>query len=330
MKGAAADSLGEFERIERLEALLAGGKRDGVRLGIGDDAAILERPAGELVWTVDVSVEDVHFKRAWLDWSDVGWRSFHAAVSDLAAMGARPVAALSSLAFPRDLAQKDLESLVAGQAAAALSLGCPVIGGNLSAAAQVSVTTTVLGTGGPFLLRSGARVGDEVWLLGELGMAAAGLRWLASGRRLPRAGTRLRSAVEQALQSWRRPQALLGAGAALVGRAHAALDISDGLVGDAEHLAQASQVSLVIETSALTDCLSPSLTAVANALELEPIELALYGGEDYALLATGPANRRPCGARCIGCVEAGQGMLLATESLRSHCSESGHDHFRAR
>src|SRR5690606_12854498 len=143
--------------------------------GIGDDAAVLAPGSEPWVCSVDASVQGVHFDLGLVGLADVGYRSFQAAVSDLAAMGARPLAALSALVLPRALSAADIDRLTAGQAEASRETGCPVVGGNVSRGGELGITTTVLGHAAQPILRSGARPGDQVWLLGELGLAAAGL-----------------------------------------------------------------------------------------------------------------------------------------------------------
>jgi len=299
-----ARSLSEFAAIAQLEALFQQASSK-VELGIGDDAAVL-KSAGRWVWTVDAAVEHVHFERGWLSLADLGFRSFQAAASDVSAMGGAPFAALSSVIFPAHFSAAELAQLARGQRAAARSLGCAIIGGNLSRGTELSVTTTVVGSvQRRALLRSGAIVGDELWLCGELGLSAAGLRLLQAGE--------LRAtdqAARRALRSFRRPQAQLTAGLQLARVAHAAIDVSDGLAGDARHLARASGVELLIDLQALAGALSPALRALAPRLGVSPIELALHGGEDYALLATGPRRARPTSARAIGSVTAGSGVWL--------------------
>ena len=302
---ARAPAISEFAAISRLEALF----RDSsphVELGIGDDAAVL-KAAGRLVWTVDTAVEHVHFERRWLSLGDLGWRSFQAAASDVSAMAAAPVAALSSVIFPAGFGDADLARLARGQRAAARALGCVVVGGNLSRGSELSITTTLLGRALRPLLRSGAKPGDELWLCGDLGLAALGLRLLQRGsKRLPN------TAERRALRAFRRPSAQLEAGLALARRAHAAIDISDGLAGDAAHLARASDARLLIDVAALEASLSPALRTLAPQLGLTAVDLALYGGEDYAILAAGPARARPSGVgvRVIGQVVAGRGVWL--------------------
>jgi thiamine-monophosphate kinase len=313
-------------------------------VGIGDDAAVLRVEKRPLVWTIDAQVEGVHFRRAWLSLADIGARSFHAAASDLAAMGARPVAALSSLVVPEAMSARDVVRLARGQAMAARELSCPIVGGNLSRGGELGVTTTLLGAASTPLLRSGARPGDELWLIGHLGLAAAGLGWLAAhdadGRRdrrvtpatdRPRAPSLApaeRRAVRAALAAFRRPHALVRAGRGLAGRARAAIDVSDGLAADAARLADESGVRVVVERAALRRALSPELFTMARLLETDALELAVSGGEDYALLATGEASRRPRFARPIGRVEPGRNALLRDEQGALIPLVGGFDHFR--
>jgi len=309
----------EFARIARIERLLSGAPAPGVEVGIGDDAAVL-RARGPLVWSIDAQVEGVHFERRWLPGDAIGYRSFMAATSDLAAMGARPVAALSNLALPARFGEGELTALVEGQARAAKQARCPIIGGNLSRASELSITTSVLGTAARPLLRSTARPGDELWLLGEVGLAAAGLAALRRRTR-PRG-----AAVERCIEAWRWPRARLDAGARLALCAHAAIDVSDGLAGDAAHIARASQVCIAIDAAKLRAALAPELGRAAALLGLDPLELALFGGEDYALLATGPRARRPRAARPIGLVERGQGVCIDDTGARRALGAS-FDHF---
>ena len=137
---ARAQKIQEFAAISRLKTLFRSSSRE-LELGIGDDAAVL-RPGGRLVWTIDTAVEHVHFERSWLSLSDLGWRSFQAAASDLCAMGARPIGALSSVIFPARFTAAELAQVARGQRAAARVLACPIVGGNLSRGDELSITTS--------------------------------------------------------------------------------------------------------------------------------------------------------------------------------------------
>ena len=321
----------EWELIERLTTVFAarGSRPSTVRLGIGDDAAVLAPFRHAHVWTVDTSVAGVHFDLRWLTAADVGARSFHAAVSDIAAMGARPVAALSSVIVPAGFDDEALLELVGGQAQASSELCCPVVGGNLSRGGELSVTTTVLGSVGRPITRAGARHGDEVWLVGDLGLAGAGLRCLE--RRLPsrRLSRAARRAVDVCIAAWRRPVARIREGRALAKRAHAAIDVSDGLGADAGHIAAQSRVQVVLEEARLLRVLRTELIVACDVLGESPLQLALGGGEDYALVATGPKGARPRGIRNIGRVERGSGAVLeGADGGRHDLGADGFDHFR--
>ena len=314
----------EFLRIAWLTRVFSSGPGSkDVSLGIGDDAAVLRANRNQWVWTVDACVQDVHFNWKWLRPEDVGWRSLQAAVSDIAAMGAQPVAALSSLALPGDAQTALWRGVLRGQSRASTSLDCPVIGGNLSRASEVSIHTTVLGHVKRPILRSGAQPGDEVWLVGSVGAAAAGLTVL---RRVP--DNERDSAMRSCVNAWRHPRALTKEGALLNGRAHAAIDVSDGVAGDSLHISRASKVAIVLDASALQLAAGASVKRVASALRHSVLDWVLTGGEDYALLATGPARNRPSFVKCIGIVERGHGVWLNSVDGKRQRVGPGFDHFK--
>jgi len=300
-----------------------------VRVGIGDDAAVLEMigaaGTGLLVWTVDAQVEGTHFRTDWVSWEDVGWRSFMAAASDLAAMGAEPVAALSALALAPSVDDEALDALTRGQAAAAAEVGAPVVGGNLARGTETSVTTTLLGRAVAPVLRTGALPGDGLWLAGPVGLAGVGLALLGANVQ----SARMQSAgVSACLQAWRRPVARIAEGRSLAGVAHAAIDLSDGLAHDAWQLAEASGVRLVLDLASVLAAGGEALASGAAALGSDPAEHALYGGEDYALLAASP--RELPGFVQIGTVEAhdtGARVLMKTPQGTVAVEPRGFDHF---
>ena len=295
---------------------------NGVTLGIGDDAAVLKGTTGEWIWTIDACVEDVHFRTKWLTGEELGWRSYNAALSDLAAMGARPIGALSSLALPATMDSKFWQGIARGQARAAKVLGCPVIGGNITRATQISIHTTAIGQTKSPILREGAQPSDEIWLVGNVGAAAAGLNVLMQVSEA-KWDTDMRACV----RAWRQPRALIAQGLALIGRAHSCIDISDGLSGDARHIANASNVALVLDEPSLVRAILPRVKRVAMRLGGSALDWALGGGEDYALLATGPARMRPAFARCIGTVQQGRGVWLERTPGERISVQAGFDHF---
>ncbi len=312
--------MSERSRIALLAARL-GRVAPGVSVGIGDDAAVLEP---DLVWTVDAHVDGTHFRPTWASWEEIGARSFMAAASDLAAMGAEPVAALSSLVLTSSIDDEAFEALVCGQAAAASAVGAPIVGGNLARGTETSITTTLLGRAAHPVLRTGAQQGDGVWLAGAVGLAAAGLALLIEGRSSDR-----NAAVAACVEAWRKPVARIREGRELAGVAHAAIDISDGLAHDAEQLAESSGVRIVFDAAALRARLSADLVAVAALLGRDAFDLALDGGEDYAILAAS-AEPLPSFVR-IGSVQrfdGGARVCLATERGLEPRVPRGFDHFR--
>ena len=316
---------GEFSLIAALARELSPVTSKAVEVGIGDDAAVLRVGRERVVVSVDDQVEGVHFDLRWLDAADVGYRSLQAAASDLAAMGALPLCAVASLHVPRGFAEAELRKLARGQAQAARQLSCPLVGGNIARDSRLSVTTTVLGRVQKPLLRGGARAGDELWVMGELGLSRAGLLLHQQRLRVPAA---LRRVAARARAAWARPVARIAEGQQLRSRARAAIDVSDGLTGDLAHLAAASGVKGVVEAARLAELVPDDLAQLADLLGEAPVALALTGGEDYALLAAGPKARRPRGARVIGRLERGRGSELELEGGQRLPLGNGFDHLR--
>ncbi len=315
----------ELERIALLAARFGPASQAGggavVETGIGDDAAVLTLPdGGALVWTIDAQIEGTHFRADWASWEDVGWRSFMAAASDLAAMAASPIAALSALSLADGIDDAALDALARGQAEAARIVGAPVVGGNLARGKETSVTTTLLGRAERPALRSGARAGEGIWLAGAVGSAAAGLLALERGL-----GDDARFAEH--VTAWRRPRALIELGVAMAGKVSAAVDVSDGLAGDARRIAEASGVSFVLDEASLR-ARGMSLAAAAAHLGRDALDLMLAGGEDYALVVTSTTSID--GFDRIGSVETGPaGVVLArADGSRAPIDARGYDHFR--
>lgn len=320
----------ELERVRILASVFgpnasggASGIAPGIATGIGDDAAVLERIAEPLVWTIDAQVEGTHFRLDWLTWADVGWRSFMAAASDLAAMGALPLGALSALVLADAVDDAALTALAEGQAAAARTIGTSVVGGNLARGRETSVTTTLLGSAPRAVLRSGAREGDGVFLAGAVGMAAAGLAVLERGL-----GGSVDLAPAACVDAWRRPNALVERGRAVREQVSAAVDVSDGLTRDVAHVAEASSVTIVLDERALRERLPPTLVRTAALLKRDALELALGGGEDYALCVTSALPRLD-GFDRIGRVERGAAavVLERVDGARAPITPRGFDHF---
>jgi thiamine-monophosphate kinase len=325
MTRASRTAVSEFSLIATLSRELGPTSSRAVVLGIGDHAAVLRVGKERLAVSVDDQVEGVHFDLRWLSARDVGYRSLQAAASDLAAMGATPLAAVASLHVPPRFSPALLRELSRGQAEAARALGCPVVGGNVARAQCLSIATTVLGRVKQPLTRAGARPGDELWVLGELGLARAGLLLHEQRLKVP---ARLRRVAALARAAWARPTARIAAGQKLAGRAHAVIDVSDGLSGDVQHLADAGGVKAVVEALRLAKLVSPELADLADLLGEPGVALALTGGEDYALLCAGPKARRPVGAKVVGRIERGRGSELELETGQRFALGPGFDHLR--
>jgi len=238
-----------------------------VAVGPGDDAAVLR---GGWVVTTDLSVENVHFRRGWLTDGEVGRRAAAVALSDLAAMAATPVAVLVSIAAPS--ADVDVEAVSRGVRERAESVGAAVIGGDLSRSpGPLVIDVVALGRTAWPVQRDGAEPGDDVWVTGSLGASAAAVALWENGEEPPEA---LRAAFAD-------PRPRIEEACCLVEQevVDALIDLSDGLAGDAGHLAAASGVTVVLEEDAV-----PVHPAVLERFGVERgRELALYGGEDYEL-----------------------------------------------
>ncbi len=323
--------LGDGGEFDRIRSILAAGEGPGgqVIIGPGDDAAVVEIPAGErAVLSCDLSVEDVHFRREWLTWEEIGWRAVASALSDLAAMGARPQGALLAVALAPELDRGVPESLAEGAGDCLRRFDCPLLGGDLSRSPGPSVIdVTVLGSTAEPISRSGAMPGDALWVTGWLGGAAIAA---ASWEKQLEPDARAR-------RSFARPVPRLREMEWLRGRAvpHAAIDLSDGLAGDANHVAAASDVRLVLRPDLVP--LHPVLEEFSDR-DLA-VRLAVTGGEDYELLlvaAPGELDRLRSEFQSefgipltrIGRVARGSGVAWADESGEAvRIASAGFDHF---
>jgi thiamine-monophosphate kinase len=278
--GRTVADLGEFGLIEAIRSQQPAGS--GVLLGAGDDAAVVAAPDGRVVISTDVLVEGVHFKGEWAPPEDIGRRAAAATLSDIAAMGASATALVVSLTGPSAMSENWALGLAKGLAEEAAVVGASVVGGDLSAGRQVGISVTGIGdlAGLAPVTRAGARSGDVVALAGRQGWAAAGLAVLSRGFRSPRV----------LVEAYRRPQPPYPSGpAAARAGATAMIDISDGLVADAGHIAAASGVSIDLDPAALP--VADELRSAAAAFNADPLAWVLTGGDDHALLATFPAGQ---------------------------------------
>jgi thiamine-monophosphate kinase len=280
--------MGEFELLARVrERLPPPGSR--VLLGSGDDAAVTV-PGGATATSVDALVEGVHFRRESATLTQIGRKALATALSDLAAMGAEAGEAYVAVGIPADLDEAGCLELIDALVALAAETGTAVAGGDVTRAPVLTLTVTVVGHAeSPERLvgRGGAKPGDALVLSGEIGGAAAGLLLLLR----PELATSVPAETAGRLRLRQLdPAPRLAAGQALAAAgARAMIDLSDGLGGDAAHLAAAS--GLGIRIGAATLPLAPGVAEVAAAAGRDPLELAASGGEDYELLAALPPDR---------------------------------------
>lgn len=296
----------EIGLINRIRAK-ASGESPGLRIAIGDDCAVWKPPAGqELLFTTDLLVEDVHFRRAEHRPSDAGWKALARGLSDIAAMGGEPCFCLSSLSLPAGLGDAWIDRFYDGLLELAVRERCPLIGGDLSSGERIVCDIVVCGAvrAGKALTRSGARTGDRICVTGTLGGSALGLET----KRGP---------------AWRRhlrPEPRLEAGRKIRRHATAAMDLSDGLSIDLHRLCLESGVAAEID----------GVPIFRGASE----EQALHGGEDYELLFTWPSGRRiPHLAGGMPITPIGrivQGPSGRVNLRGKRLRQAGWDHFRKR
>ena len=319
--------LGEFPFLRRLRDRLPVDLR--VTLGVGDDCAAVNLPGTSLL-TTDVLVENVHFRREWTSFSDLGSKAFAVNASDIIAMGGEPSFVLLSVSIPQEDTVEDLESFFDGFLAAATEHNVALIGGNMSAAPCLMLSVTLLGHA-PYgiVTRSGAQLGDDIYVTGTLGDAALGRQLFQNGQSDVFAQQvkdrflcpTVRYEVSRALASHSLPTAML--------------DVSDGLLQDLGHLCEESHTGAVVEAARLP--LSEGYSAILGP---DVWDLALTGGEDYELLFSAPAAHRTllqtlahtceCPITRIGTiVSEAEGISVLDAAGQPYTpAHAGHDHFR--
>ena len=303
----------EFDLIYRYFSSLGAGP--AVDLSVGDDCAILSLQPGErLATSVDTVVEGVHFTEDMFP-EDIGFRAVSVAASDLAAMGARPIGMTVALTLP-EADEFWINAFSQGLAQAVSAYQIPLVGGDTTRG-PLTITVQVLGAlpADQALLREGAQPGDAVYVSGTLGNAAGALAFL-NDQWQPAP-----DAAEQLLQHYNRPQARIELGQQLLGLATSAIDISDGLLADAGHIAAASGVALHIDPNTI-----PLSAALQSHDDRDTIlRWALTGGDDYELCFTlPPGEPAPPGCTVLGAVQAGQGVHTGMDSALP----TGFQHFR--
>jgi len=285
--------LGEFALIEHLKNLLDSEE-------IGDDCAHIKFGGSFLLLTTDILLEGVHFLSRYPPVA-VGWKALSVNVSDIAGNGGRPRWALVSLILP-DIEVSYIEDLYKGIREASEFYGCRIVGGNLARGERIGIDVFVVGESRKPVGRGGAEPGDDLCVTGTLGDSRAGLELLLMNKKT------YEDFEKKLIEKHLKPVARTDFSDLISEEATAAMDISDGLVADAFHLARRSGVRVEIETSELP--LSEELIRFCEKYGRDPLEYALYGGEDYQILFTTKKCPAPSGARRIGAVAKGEGVWI--------------------
>lgn len=327
---------GEDSFLRKLRQLVP--PSDRVRVGPGDDAAVVAPSRLPAVVTTDLLVEGVDFLTG--ERPDVvGRRALAVNLSDLAAMGARPAYFLLGIGFRAELGEEYALAIAKGALSRATPLGVALAGGDLSDAPATFVSVALWGEAADgILLRRGAQVGDAVFVSGHPGRAAAGLRIARAEAEGSGAARASGPDAAELLAAYRDPEPRLELGETLAreGWATAAIDVSDGLGIDAGRLACASGVRVVLQADRIP--IAPALARFARDAGLDPVELALSGGDDYEILFAAPPSAEAkipetlggTPLRRIGRVEPGAGAVLRSDSGDRDVTGAGHDHLRDR
>ena len=326
--------LGEFGLIDLLAKTVGTLPNNQLLIGIGDDAAAWHGDASIQLATVDSLIQGVHFSLDTISWEELGWKALAVNLSDIAAMGGLPKYALVSLALPDSTEVEEVIALYKGMIELAKQFEVAIVGGDTSSAPLVTISITILGSTKSqdkhVLSRSAAKAGERVAVTGYLGAAAAGAEMLSKQLQFsPEATACLKEA-------FLRPYPRIAEGQLLVEQGvKTAIDISDGLVSDLDHICKASQVSARIEVDRV-----PILPAVKTNFGDRALELALSGGEDYELLFTGSAQvvdkvrtATSCPVTVIGEVVAdkiGAVTLVDSKGNPFNLTKVGWEHFTLR
>jgi thiamine-monophosphate kinase len=317
--------LGERRVITKIRRAF-GEPRTDILIGIGDDAALVKAPRS-LLLTTDILVEDEDFRRAVHPPRLLGRKALNVNLSDIAAMGGRPLHALVGMAMPGDVEESWLRQFMAGFRSAAREARVALVGGDLSRSEKIMISVTVTGEANSPVTRSGARAGDGIFVSGTLGDAARGFRLLEEGglKGTSRgAGPFVRAFLDPV------PRLELGALLARRKLASAMIDISDGLSVDLAHICEESGVGSEVDASRIP------ISAALRRLSKDPLALALHGGEDFELLFTvrqakiAAVEKLPSKFRLtrIGRVTAGNKMfLVGPDNKKEPLRAGGFEHF---
>ena len=316
-------SSGEFGFIDYINAVFP--VPDGT-VGIGDDCAVLPAGEGELLFSTDLLMEGVHFLRSESSPEDVGWKAAAVNLSDIAAMGGKPVATFLSIALPKDAQGEWAERFIEGYRQISSQYDVPLLGGDTTSSLRdIAVNVGILGRcqSGKRLMRGGAKVGETIYVTGALGDSAAGLQAILKG-------IRRSEEVKTLIERHKRPLPRVDAGVILIqsGKVGAMMDISDGIASDMRHIMKASKVGAVIALDRLP--LSSELISVCAEQGWDRYGLSTSGGEDFELLFTGPdglENELDIKVYPVGKIVDGNELTWTVEGSAVDYDYMGYKHF---
>lgn len=316
-------SSGEFGFIDYINAVFP--VPDGT-VGIGDDCAVLPAGEGELLFSTDLLMEGVHFLRSESSPEDVGWKAAAVNLSDIAAMGGKPVATFLSIALPKDVQGEWAERFIEGYRQISSQYDVPLLGGDTTSSLHdIAVNVGILGRcqSGKRLMRSGAKIGETIYVTGPLGDSAAGLQAVLKG-------IRRSEEVKTLIERHKRPLPRVDAGMILIqsGKVGAMMDISDGIASDMRHIMKASKVGAVIALDRLP--LSSELISVCTEQGWDRYWLSTSGGEDFELLFTGPdglENELDIKVYPVGKIVDGNELIWTVEGSAVDYDYMGYKHF---
>jgi thiamine-monophosphate kinase len=311
--GPTIGDIGEFGLIEQVRAQI--GDNRHILIGSGDDAAHISTNDGSFVVSTDLLVEGRHFRRDWSSAHDVGRKAAACNLSDINAMGGVATALTVGFGAPADLPVEWALEMVRGFEVECARVGAHIVGGDVTASDSIIIAVTAMGDARRPVRRSGALPRDVVAVNGDLGLAAAGFATLSRGFRSPKA----------AVEAHRVPHPPYAAGPqASAAGATSLTDVSDGLLADLGHIAEASGVAIDVDSSALV--IPEAVSTVAEALGRRALDFMLTGGDSYALVATFSSETDlPPGWTRIGDVLDGSGVTVDGEA---YDGPTGHQHYR--
>jgi thiamine-monophosphate kinase len=322
--------LGEFGLIELIAETVGKASRRDLILGIGDDTAAWHTDGSVQLGTTDILIQNVHFTLDIANWKELGWKALAVNISDIAAMGGTPSFAMVSLGLPPETDVDNVIELYRGMKEIASKFDVDIVGGNISRAPVVIIDVSLIGKASDALLtRSAAVPGDQIAVTGYLGLSAAGLKMLKSGRKLDAKTTAFFR------EAHLRPRPRVAEGQILVQHGvRAAIDVSDGLLSDLTHICKASRIGAKLWINKL-----PIHALLKAAFKKESLRLALSGGEDYELLFTARSEVidklteiMSSPVTVIGEIvsgDPGQVTLLDEQGKAVKWDERGWDHFKS-